>query len=100
LKNEYKCCTPKKPGKLEKTGNFTHYVRKEDHLTEKSSENELLIIQKRRQQKENHTLFDLRDKHLTKNLAAKKVMAVELAEMGLNKESIARLLNLHNKKEE
>lgn len=68
-------------------------------MTEKSSENKLLLVNKQRQQEGNHILFKPRDKHLARNIAAKKIMAAELAAMGLSKKSISRLLNLEDPKE-
>jgi hypothetical protein len=52
------------------------------------------------QKTEKHILCKPHDQRLAGNLAAKKAMAAELAGMGLNREAIARLLNLHRQKED
>jgi len=67
---------------------------------EKPSAKKLMIVSRQGRGKENFLLFKPHDQRLAGNLAAKKAMAAELAGMGLNREAIARLLNLHRQKED
>ena len=67
---------------------------------EKSTEKKMVIVYKQRQRGENFILLKPQDKRLARNLAAKRTMAAELAEMGLNQKAIARLLNLPQEKED
>ncbi len=69
-------------------------------MTEKSSEKRMMIVYKQKQKSENVILLKPQDKRLARNLAAKRTMAAELAEMGLNQKAIARLLNLPQEKED
>ena len=59
-----------------------------------------MIVYKQKQKSENFILLKPQDKRLARNLAAKRTMAAELAEMGLNQKAIARLLNLPQEKED
>jgi len=67
---------------------------------EKSTEKKMVIVYKQRQRGENFILLKPQDKRLARNLAAKRTMAAELVEMGLNQKAIARLLNLPQEKED
>ena len=77
-----------------------HPGGKEIDLTKESMERKIIIAHKCSQKTEKHILCKPHDQRLAGNLAAKKAMAAELAGMGLNREAIARLLNLHRQKED